>query len=151
MGLKYEDLEELCGTLGHKISEANDKIRMSNGEITGGDLEYVDRLTHALKSVKTTMAMMYAEDDGYSRDDGMGMSDYSGRYPGRYYSGNGYSMAGRGSYARRDSMGRYKSRGYSRNAETDDIIDQLKDIMHNTKDDRTRQEFQKFINKVETM
>ena len=150
MGLKYEDLEELCETLGHKITEANDKIRMSNGDITGGDLEYVDRLTHALKSVKTTMAMMDAEDGGYSRDDGMmGGNVYSGR-SGRYYGGTSYAR-GRGSNARRDSMGRYSRRGYSRDGGNEEIVEQLREIMHDTKDERTRQEFQKFIQKVESM
>ena len=143
MGLKYEDLEELCETLGHKITEANDKIRMSNGDITGGDLEYVDRLTHALKSIKTTMAMMDAEDGGYSRDGMM--------YGGGRYSGTSYAR-GRGSYARRDSMGRYsRNRGYSRDGENDEIVEQLREIMQDAKDERTRQEFQKFINKVESM
>ena len=146
-----DELKHMCEILEEELSNVNKKVDKSGGKLSGDDISYIDKLTHSIKSIKTTMAMMDAEDDGYSRDDGMDMSDYSGRYPGRYYSGNGYSMAGRGSYARRDSMGRYKSRGYSRNAETDDIIDQLKDIMHNAKDDRTRQEFQKFINKVETM
>ena len=147
MGLKYEDLEELCETLGHKITEANDKIRMSNGDITGGDLEYVDRLTHALKSIKTTMAMMDAEDGGYSRDGMM----YGGNYTGGRYGGSSYAR-GRGSYAKRDSMGRYsRNRGYSRDGETEEIVEQLREIMHDTQDEKTRQEFQKFIQKVESM
>lgn len=150
MGLKYEDLEELCETVGEKITEANDKIRMSNGDLSGGDVEYLDKLTHMLKSIKTTLAMMDADDGGYSRDNGMG--DYSGRYPGRsYYGGTSYAR-GRGSNARRDSMGRYsRSRGYSRDGENDEIVEQLRDIMRDTKDERTKQEFQKFISKVESM
>ena len=150
MGLKYEDLEELCETVGEKITEANDKIRMSNGDLSGGDVEYLDKLTHMLKSIKTTLAMMDADDGGYSRDDGMG-GVYSGRYPGRYYTGTSYAR-GRGSNAKRDSMGRYsRNRGYSRDGENEEIVEQLREIMHDTKDERTRQEFQKFISKVESM
>ena len=67
MGLSYEDLEELCETVGHKIKEANDKVRMSNGDLSGGDVEFLDKLTHMLKSIKTTMAMMDAE-EVYSGD-----------------------------------------------------------------------------------
>ena len=57
---------------------------------------------------------------------------YSGRYePYRSY--------------KRD--GRY-SRGYSRDG---GMVDELRDLMHNAPDERTRQEFQRFISKIETM
>lgn len=144
MGLKYEDLEELCETVGQKITEANDKIRMSNGDLTGGDIDYVDKLTHTLKSIKTTMAMMDAE--GYSHDGGYGMGGNYGRTSDRYYP---YYSGARGRNAKRDSMGRYsRGRGYSGD---DDMIEQLHELMEQAPDDRTRQEFQKFISKVENM
>ena len=55
---------------------------------------------------------------------------YSGRYePYRSY--------------KRDSMGRYSRNG--------GMVDELRDLMHDAKDERTRQEFQRFINKIETM
>ena len=124
MGMLYEDLEELCQTVGDKISEANDKIRMANGDLSGGDVEFLDKLTHMLKSIKTTKAMMEAE-EGYSHDGRMS-DGYSGHYGnmggGRYYPGYSYAR-GRGSNARRDSMGRY-SRGYSRG--DDDMVEQVR-------------------------
>ena len=80
MGIRYEDLEEMCETLSGKISEANDKIRQTSGDLTGGDLEYIDRLTHALKSIKTIMAM---EDGGNS------YGSYGNSYGNGNYSGNG--------------------------------------------------------------
>ena len=61
-----EDLHELCETLSREVGEANDKIRTAGGKLTAGDLEYIDKLTHALKSVKTTIAMVEAEDGGES-------------------------------------------------------------------------------------
>lgn len=144
MGLKYEDLEELCETVGQKLTEANDKIRMSNGDLTGGDTEYIDRLTHTLKSIKTIMAMMDAE--GYSGGYGMSGNYGRGGNSGRYYP---YYSGARGRGAKRDSMGRYsKVRGYSGD---DDMIEQLHELMEQAPDDRTRQEFQKFISKVENM
>lgn len=79
----YKDLEMLCETVEHEIADANDKIQASGGKITAGDLEMLDKLTHMMKSIKTTMAMMDSE------------SNYGGDY-----------NANRGSY-RRDSMGRY--------------------------------------------
>lgn len=151
MGLRYEDLEELCHTVGDKLTEANEKIRMSNGDLSGGDTEYIDKLTHTLKSIKTIMAMMDAEDGGYSRDGGAYNGGYSNGYSGRYYGGTSYAR-GRGSNARRDSMGRYsRNRGYSRDGENEDIVEQLREIMQDTHDEKTRQEFQKFIQKVESM
>ena len=147
MGLKYEELEELCQTVGDKISEANDKIKMAGGDLSGGDTEYIDRLTHTLKSIKTTMAMMDAEDDGYSRDNGMnGSGHYSGNYyGGRYYPHGSYSYAGRRN-ARRDSMGRY-SRGYSRGDE--EMVDQVRELMEKAPDEQTRRDFQKILDRME--
>lgn len=136
MGLKYEDLEELCETLGHKVAETNDKIRMGNGDINGGDLSYIDALTHALKSVKTTMAMMDAE-GGYSRD---GYSrDYGYMPSARKYIG--YSNA-RGRYDRRDSMGRY-SRG------ADEMIEQVRDLMDKAPDEQTRHDLQRILERID--
>lgn len=144
MGLRYEDLEELCNTVGQKIAEANEKIRMSNNDITGGDLEYLDRLTHVMKSIKTTMAMMKPEGYGYSHDWHYPVND-----GGRYYGGNSYAS---GRYAKRDGMGRYsRMSGYTRDMSGEDIAEQLRDIMEDVPDEKTRQEFKRLINKVENM
>lgn len=142
MGLRYEDLEELCHTVGNKISEANDKIKMAGGDLTGGDTEFLDRLTHILKSIKTTMAMMDAEGDGYSRDNGYS-GNYNSNYSGRYYPGYSYA---RGRYARRDSMGRY-SHGYSRGDE--EMVEQVRELMEKAPDDQTRRDFQKILDRME--
>lgn len=115
----YDNLEELCELTGKKLSEATEKLRSAQGRITQGDMEYLDTLTHMLKSIKTTMAMM---DSGYS-----------GR---SYYDGRSY-----------DSMGRYSGRMY-RDTGT---INKLRKMMEETDDDRTRDEFQKFIEKMEHM
>ena len=147
MGMLYEDLEELCQTVGDKISEANDKIRMANGDLSGGDVEFLDKLTHMLKSIKTTKAMMEAE-EGYSHDGRMS-DGYSGHYGnmggGRYYPGYSYAR-GRGSNARRDSMGRY-SRGYSRG--DDDMVEQVRELMEKAPDDQTRRDFQKILDRMD--
>ena len=138
-----KDLHELCETLSREIGETNEKIRKAGGKLSAGDLEYVDKLTHALKSVKATIAMMEDEGEGYS-----------GHYPywmgGSYDDGNmggNRSMRGR-SYARRDSMGRYSRDGYSRDA---DMVEELRELMNDAKDDHTRHEFNRFIEKLESM
>ena len=118
-----KDLEALCDILSEKISEKTRKIR--NGGMSDGDLETIDKLTHSLASVKKIMAFM-EDGDGYS-----GSWPMDGTYRTMY----------RGSYARkRDSMGRY-----SRN----DLADKMREMMHEAPDDRTRQEMQRMIEKLE--
>lgn len=149
------DLHEICETLSKELGEANKKIMQGGGKLSGADLDYVDKLTHAIKSVKTTIAMMEAEENGYSGD------DYSGRmYPtyGRSYADNDMRTDGRSyndgrSYAerrnaRRDSMGRYSGRGYSRDSE---MISELHDLMQDAPDEKTKQEFKRFIDRLENM
>lgn len=136
---KIKELHELCETLTESIAEANERIRAAGGKLTAGDVDYVDKLTHALKSVKASVAMMEDEDEGYS-----------GHYP---YMGS-YGSYRDGSYARgrrnapRDSMGRYSGeRGYSRAG----LADELRGLMHNAPDERTRQEIQRLADKLENM
>lgn len=49
------------------------------------------------------------------------------------------------SYARRDSMGRY-SRGYSRDKE---LVSELRHVMDETHDEKTRQKLRRFISEME--
>lgn len=94
----YEDLHRGCEIASREYGDLLDKIEQ-NGKMSGADLEALDRLTHTIKSNKTTMAMMDAE--GGSYDDGM-----DGRSYGDYHRSNR-------SYARRrDGMGRYARRAY---------------------------------------
>lgn len=133
MSLQNE-LYKMCDTLTEEIERANDKLNKTGGTLTGDDVSYIDRLTHALKSVKTTIAMVEAEDGGES-----------GRYMPHYNYGGGYSYR-RG----RDSMGRYTSRrgGYSYD---DGMIEELRSLMENAPDERTKSEFRQFIAKMEKM
>ena len=130
-----KDLEMLCDVLSDKLSEKTRKIK--NGGMSDGDLETIDKLTHSLASVKKIMAFM--EDEG----------EYSGYYPmgGSYRESYRGSYGRGGSYARkRDSMGRYSGeRGYSRNA----LGDKLRDLMMEAPDDRTRQEIQRMVEKLD--
>ena len=121
------DLHEMCETLSRELGEANEKVRQSGGKLSGSDLDYIDKLSHALKSIKTTIAMVEAEDGA------------SGYYP---------QFGNRGSYARRrDSMGRYSSRGYSHD---DKIVSELRDLMPDVPDNM-KHEFRRFIDKIENM
>lgn len=122
----YELREMLCEEL--------DKIT-KKGELSAGSLDVVDKLTHSIKSIDTIIAM---EDAGYSSD------DYSMR-------GNSYAR-GRGSNAKRDSMGRYSSdnysmrggrsgergRNYSYDDEMNNLREQLEDMEHMAKDEESK-------------
>lgn len=128
-----KDMEMACELLHEQISDLIRKIK--NNGMSTGDLEKLDKLTHSLKSVKGTMQMEQADEEGYS-----GYYPYMGGY-GRGSYDNG------GSYARkRDSMGRYsRERGYSRN----DLADKMRELMADAPDDRTRQEIQRMVDKLE--
>ena len=157
--MDYErDLHELCETLSEEISKANEKIKKGGGSLSAGDIEYIDKLTHSLKSIKAVLGMM--EDDGeYSGRDGGSYRGGSYRYSGDYgmmpsgnmYRGGRSYARGRGSNAKRDSMGRYSSRGYSRaEGDMEEIVDDLRGIMSDLPAEKQR-EVQKFIEKVEQM
>ena len=149
-----KDLYELCETLSRALKEANDKLRNAGGKMSSSDMDFIDRLTHSLKSVKTTIAMMEADemDDGGSYGS-YGMRGYprdGGSYRGSY-DGGSYAR-GRGRYANRDSMGRYSSRdGYSRDGYSGagDMVEELRNLMQDAPDEATRQEFQRMIQKLE--
>ena len=136
-----KDLHETCETLSRELGEANEKIKRAGGKMSSGDLEYLDRLTHAIKSVKTTIAMMEAEDEGES---GYYMPMY-----GRGYGGRSYGERGGDSYARRrDNMGRYTSRRGGMSYD-DGMVEELRDLMDRAPDEPTRREFHKLITKLE--
>lgn len=118
-----KDLENLCEVVGEQIADITRKVR--NSGMTTGDLDTIDKLTHAMKSIKGVMAM---GDDGYS-----------GRYPYYLDERGGVSMAGRRN-AKRDSMGRY-----SRN----DLSDKMRELMDDAPDERTRQEIRRLVEKLD--
>ncbi len=127
----------------------------SKKDLTGSNLEIVDKLSHTIKNLcKIIEDMEEAEGESYAMD-GMGGGSYrssyarngrGGSYRGGNYSRRGMSYAdgrGRGSNAQRDSMGRYAS--------ADEYMDDLRDLMESAPDQKTRMEFEKFIRKMESM
>lgn len=133
------------------------------GEMSSGSLEVVDKLSHTIKNLCKIIEDMEESEGGSSYYGGgssrRGGSSYEGRESGQSRRGGssyenrggGSSYArGRGRNARRDSMGRYSSEGgYSMAAE--DMVMELRELMEDAPDDRTRQEFQRFIQKIEQM
>lgn len=138
----------------HDLRELKEKL-MKELEEYGGNAKY------SKEDVETIKYMASAIDHicNISEDE----EGYSGHYP--YWMGGAYAdgsmndnMGGnrsyRGSYARgrrnarRDSMGRYSGDGYSRDG---GMVEELRELMQDAPDERTRQEFQRFIQKIENM
>lgn len=84
-----------------------------------------------------------------------GEEGYSGHYP--YWMGGAYADGGNmvGDSRSNRSMrgGRSYRRGYSREGYSRDggMVDELRELMQDAPDERTKQEFQRFIDKIERM
>ena len=138
-----KELHELKDMLCEELKEYGKK-----GDLTAGSLEVVDKLTHTIKNLDKIIEKY--EDEEYS---GMYWPyAYEGGQDGGSYARGDQGRGGNrgGSYARRrDSMGRYsRESGYSRHG---DMIMELQELMQDAPDEKTRMEFQKFINKMEQM
>jgi hypothetical protein len=140
----YELKEMLC----KELEEYGRK-----GDLSAGSLEIVDKLAHALKNVDKIIESKEEESGEYSgampRRGGSYRYD-DGMMTCGYYRGGSYAR-GRGSNARRDSMGRYSSRDYSR-AEGDmaEIVEELRGMMDSLPEEK-RHEVERFVEKVERM
>lgn len=135
---KIEMMHELCEVLMRELEDANDKLRKSGGKLTSGDLEYIDKLAHAIKSIKTTKAMMESDEGGYSG-----------------YSRPMYTYAdGRGSYARRGNnptgRNQYSREGYSYADGMEELLTEMRDMMDDMPEDK-RKEVERFISKMRRM
>ena len=139
---KIEMLHRLCKQITDKLEECERNLSNSR-DMSVSDIEIVDKLTHALKCVKATIAMMEAEEGGeshrsYARD-GRSMD---GGNSWRWYPGYAYAddmSRGSGSYAdggyserrgRSPSTGRYVSRdgGYSGHDGIEDIMMDVREM-----------------------
>ncbi len=137
MDEKLNTLYDLCEVISRELEDVNQKIRSAGGGMSAGVLELVDKLTHALKSIKTTIAMM--ESEGYSN------RAYPMAYRGRSYRGRSYESDGYGgmSNARgrvNNPMGRnqYSRDGYSYAESMDELLEDMRGMMHTLPEDKRR-------------
>lgn len=117
-----------------------------------GGLEIVDKLAHTIKNLDKIIEKYEEEDysgayyDG-SYDDGNMNRNTNGtsrRYSMRRYSGARGNGRGRGSNARRDSMGRYSRDGRM-------MAQELRELMEDAPNDSIKMEIQRIAQKVENM
>lgn len=158
MDKKIETLHKLCEALMEELEEYSKKIEKSDG-MSVGDLEAVDKLSHALKSVKTTIAMMEAgEEEGNSYRGGN-----SNRYMPPWYDvsyeggrgGQGGSNPNRGgmSFARRGRANNPTGRnqysrdgGYSYAEEEFEMA--LREAMNAAPDEHVREKLQRIMDET---
>ena len=153
-------IEYICDEL-EELERKADK----DGKLSMAEIQYVDTLAHMKKNLLKADELW--EESDYSMEGGPydgrgnsyargGRSNRGGSYArggrssnrGGYYNEGSYAR-GRGRNARRDSMGRYSSDGYSMAGE--EMVDELRELMQDAPDEQTRMEFQKFIQKIEQM
>lgn len=144
MNNKLNTLYELCDLVYHDIESANEKIKMSGGELSQGDVEYLQKLSSTMKNIKMTIGMIEAEEEGYSG------YYWDGRY---YYDGN-MAMDGRGgrginrggnSYRGRNS---YANRRYSRDESKEDFMEEIEELMEKAPDEHTRKKFERMLSEM---
>lgn len=132
-------MHKLLEYIDETMREYEDKVARG-GELSSKDVECLKDLAKTKMAILTNEAM---EGDRYeySRDGYADGINYSGRYSrdGR----------GRGTYAKRDSMGRY-SRGYSYADAKEDMVKQLRELAEKAPDDKTKQEIEHFANEMES-
>lgn len=132
-----EDLEQLCMSLSEDLSKVNREVQDKG--LTASNLDYVDKLTHAIKSVKTTQAMLGNSHD-MSRDSYRMSRDYSNA-DSYYDSRDSYDSYG--SYRGRDAMGRYTR-------DSKHMVEKMHQL-RNEVPKEMQYEFDKFIKRVEEM
>ena len=141
-----EMLYELCEIITRDLEKSVDKIRKAGGELSAGDVDYINKLTHSLKSVKTTIAMEEAE-NGYSRE--------GSRYDGSYRGYHGGMSRDEGSYGRGSGAKRYANGQYAPHSRDDGnknrLLDDLNGALMKAEDDTVRREIKRLVEKVEGM
>lgn len=132
-----ENLYTLCRAVEKQIEKVTRALENEDGKLSAGDLDYLDKLTHTLKNIKTTMAMMEADENSYRRDSrGRFMSRNDGSYRGSYDDGADGSYRG-GSY-----------RGGSYRGDDGQAREQLNRMMQETTDEKTRRAIQKALQEM---
>lgn len=131
----------------HELYELKEKLceelkEYGGQEMSVGSLDVVDKLTHTIKNLDK---IIEAYDEEYSED--MGGESYDGSYRGSYRGG---SYRG-GSY--RDGRSYRRGRSYARGrySRDDEMISELTELMESAPNEKTKQEFKRFIAKIESM
>lgn len=160
----HEHMRDVCDALEYSYRDlgmVNNQLRDNSGQFDPARMNYFNQLTHAIKSLETTKAMLEAKEAeergeyGARRrygDQGYGLRmPYSPMYNGGYFEGGGYGEDyGRGERRgeNRDGYGRNQNRdGRGRYAD-DGMREKLRTMMANTRDENTRMELQRMMDNM---
>ena len=119
-------------------------------DLNKSNLDVIDKLAHAGKNVAKIIECCENEEYSMGRNYSMRDSYRGGSYRDNSYADEAYvrpdgSYArGRGSGARRDSLGRYSSEG-------NEAAYDVRMLLNRTHDEQTRQELSKLLDKLESM
>ena len=136
-------MDKLCRYLDKELEEYENKVAMG-GKLSRTEIEDGKNIAKFKMALLTNEAM---EDEGYSNEyDG-------GSYRGSNRGGSSYrgmsNARGRGSRAKRDSMGRYSSEdGYSRAEAEEDFMHELHEAMAVAPDEHKRKAVERLINEM---
>ena len=128
----------------HELYELKDRLmkeleEYGKQDLTAGSLEVVDKLSHSIKNI-CKIIESYDDEEGYSMrrsyNDGIDDMRRRGSYRGSY-------ARGRGSNARRDSMGRY-----SRADGIEELVESVREMMGDLPQN-LKQDAQRFVQKLE--
>lgn len=130
-------MHKICDYIDDELMDLERKIE-KGGKLSGAELEYGDKLAHFKKSLLTSEAMenSYSEE---GRGNGRGSSYRAGGSYDRYDGGMS-GARGRGSNARRDSMGRYSRDGF---------MDKLMEMREAAPNEKSKRAIEKMIDELE--
>ena len=133
---KIDMLYELCEIISEKLRECLENLKAASGVMSVSDIDIVDKLTHAYKCIKTSIAMIEAEEE----EGGESRRSYEGgsRRSRRSYEGGSqrsYEGGNSGRRGRSPRTGRYVSRdsGYSSHDGLEDIMEDIRDMSESEK------------------
>lgn len=129
-------MDKICKYIDKELDELENKVAMG-GKLSRADIEDGKNMAKFKTAILTNKAM---EEEGYSGNWDEPMTRMSNR-------GGMSNARGRGSNARRDSMGRYsREDGYSR-AESD-FRDRLEDAIDSAPDEHKRKKLERILNEM---
>lgn len=125
----YYDLKDmLCRELEEVVKK---------GELSAGDLDAVDKLTHSIKSLVTIIAM---DEGGYSNGGSYGSYEH-------YINGGGYS----GRRGGRNMNGRYSGRRYSRDEGQQMMVQEFERLMDEAQSEEVRKVIHQAISQLKNI
>lgn len=133
-------MEYICDEL-----EEIERKAEKEGKLSGTEIEYADKLLNMKKN------LLKAEDLYEESDYSMAGGSYARNNPNRMGNRGGRSYARGGRGGRRGGANQYGSYAmegdYSR--ATEDMVEDLRELMQDAPDEHIKQEFQRFIRKIE--